>query len=254
MALALLDLTCRQSDGYSCECTVSSRVLRAIFALTALAAASLSHAAVQSLESIQAAAEKEVRSKLPATHGKYFITAGRLDPRLQLAACASPLQASVPSNATMSAKPTVGVQCASPTQWTIYLPVTIEIEAPILVLRRSLARRSPVDAADVELQTRRMSGSEAAFISDVGNLRGRRLKRALPAGTPLTADELVPDVLVKRGQQVTLLASSGPFEIRAQGQALTDGAENQRIRVQNMSSRRIVEGVVENPSTVRIEL
>ena len=134
------------------------------------------------------------------------------------------------------------------------MAVTVEVEAPILVLRRPLARRSPVDQTDVELQTRRLPGIESAFISDVGNLRGRRLKRALPAGTPLTADELVPDVLVHRGQQVTLLATGGPFEIRAQGEALSDGAEHQRIRVQNVTSRKVVEGVVENSSTVRVDL
>jgi len=76
----------------------------------------------------------------------------------------------------------------------------------------------------------------------------------LAAGTPLTANELVPDVLVKRGQHVTLLAANGPFEIRAQGQALSDGGENDRIRVQNVGSRKVVEGIVENSSTVRVEL
>ena len=108
--------------------------------------------------------------------------------------------------------------------------------------------------ADVELLTRRLPGSESGFITDTGSLQGRRLKRALPAGSPLTADVLVPDVLVKRGQQVTLLAANGPFEIRAQGQALSDGTERERIRVQNVTSRKIVEGVVENASTVRVDL
>jgi flagella basal body P-ring formation protein FlgA len=233
---------------------VPSLLSRVLLAAFAFATSSLAHSAIQPLDSIQAAAEKQVRSLLPATRGKYFITAGRLDSRLQLQACASALEASVQNNVISGPKATVGVRCPAPTQWTIYLPVSVEIEAPILVLRRSLARRSPVDAVDVELQTRRLSGSEAAFISDIGNLRGRRLKRALAAGTPLTADELVPDVLVKRGQNVTLLAASGPFEIRAQGQALTDGSENQRIRVQNTSSRKIVEGVVESDSTVRVGL
>ncbi len=116
--------------------------------------------------------------------------------------------------------------------------------------RPSLPRR----AADVELQTRRLPGTESAFISDIGNLAGRRLKRALSAGTPLTAEVLVPDVLVRRGQQVTLLAANGPFEIRAQGQALSDGSAHERIRVQNVTSLKVVEGVVENSSTVRIEL
>lgn len=207
----------------------------------------------QSPESIRAAAENSVTAQLPQTKGKYFVTAARLDPRLRLAQCGSPLGATPMNGSLTSAKSTIGVRCPSPA-WSIYVPVTVEIEAPILVLRRALSRRSPVDPADVELQTRRMPGLASAFVSDTSILAGRRLRRALPAGTPLTADVLAPDVLVHRGQQVTLLASSGPFEIRAQGQALSDGSQNQRIRVQNVTSRKIVEGVIEDSSTVRVDL
>ena len=209
-------------------------------------------ATIQPLESIQAAAEKGVRAVLPATRAKYFVTAANLDQRLRLQECTTPLQATLP-HTEPAARITVGVRCAAPA-WSIYVPVTVEVETSILVLRRALPRRSPVDIADVELQTRRVSGLEASFLNDAGNLKGRRLKRALPAGTPLTADVLVPDVLVRRGQQVTLLAASGPFEIRAQGQALADAGEHERVRVQNVTSRKVVEGVVESASTVRVDL
>lgn len=232
------------------------------FALTAallLIVCGAAHAgSVQSIESIQARAEKEVRALLPEDNAKYFVSAARLDSRLRLAGCAQPLDAFVPGNAAPAAKATVGVRCPGQShgqyRWTVYVPVTVEIEASILVLRRALARRSPVDPADVELQTRRLSGTQSGFISDLGSLRGRRLKRALPAGTPLTADVLVPAVLVRRGQQVTLIAAKGPFEIRAQGHALSEGSANERIRVQNVSSLKVVEGVVENASTVRVGL
>jgi flagellar basal body P-ring formation protein FlgA len=107
---------------------------------------------------------------------------------------------------------------------------------------------------DVELQTRRLPGTLTNFISDAVQLQGHRLKRALPAGTALTVDVLAPDVLIKRGQKVTLVASSGTIEIRAQGLALSDGGVADRVRVQNATSLKIVEGVIENADTVRIEL
>ena len=209
---------------------------------------------IQPIESIQAAAEKEVRALLPKTTAKYYVTAGRLDSRLRLAACGAPLETFMSNNSTPGARSTVGVRCTTQNQWTVYVPVSVETEASILVLRRALARRSPVEPIDVELQTRRLPGVESGFISDIGNLRGRRLRRALPAGTPLTIEELVPEVLVRRGQQVTLLASTGSIEIRAQGRALTEGGARDRIRVQNESSLKIVEGVIENAATVRVGL
>lgn len=217
-----------------------------------IAVAQIALAGVQSLESIKAAAEKAVRSQLPDSRAKYYVTTQRLDERLRLAACGDPLEAFITNNAAPAARSTVGVRCPAQNTWTVYVPVSIEVEAPILVLRRALARRSPVEPTDVELQTRRLPGMASGFISDLGSLPGRRLKRALPAGTALTADVLVPDVLVKRGQQVTLLAMSDTIEIRAQGQALSEGGANDRIRVQNVNSMKIVEGIVEKDGTVRV--
>jgi flagella basal body P-ring formation protein FlgA len=175
-----------------------------------------------------------------------------LDSRLRLQACEKPLQAFAPNALRNMGKMTVGVRCEGASEWTLFVPVSVEVEVPVLVLRRALPRRAPVEAMDVEPQIRRLPGSAANFITDIASLRGHRLKHALPAGAPLTIDALAPDVLVKRGQQVTLLASIGTIEIRAQGQALNDAGAYDRVRVQNMTSLKVVEGVVESANTVRV--
>ena len=209
---------------------------------------------IQPLPAIQAAAEHFISSRLPAGQAKFYVSAGALDPRLRLAACASPLESFAPSEANISARATVGVRCTTNAQWTLYVPVTIEVEAQVLVLRRGLARRARIESTDVELQTRRLPGTLSNFVNDAVLLQGHRLKRALPAGTPLTVDVLAPDVLIRRGQKVTLVAASGSIEIRAEGLALSEGGAADRVRVQNANSLKIVEGVVENASTVRVQL
>jgi flagella basal body P-ring formation protein FlgA len=220
--------------------------------LAALMCAAPARANVQSLESIQAAAEEFVRASLPEKSVKHFVTAGKLDPRLRLDPCATPLEAFSQGAALNNGRMTVGVRCPSENPWTIYVPVTVEVEVSVLVLRRPLARRSRVDLADVEPQVRRLPGSASMFISDISKLQGHRLKRSLPVGTALTVDMLQPDILVRRGQQVTLIAADGPVQIRAQGQALTEGAIDERVRVQNVSSLKVVEGVVESAGVVRV--
>ena len=141
--------------------------LRLLFAAAIGAFCGVSYAATQSLESIQAAAEQHVLAQLPASKGKHFVTAQRLDLRLRLAECGEPLEAFMPNNAMPSTRTTVGVRCNAPAPWTIYVPVTVELEAPILVLRRALPRRSPVDVSDVELQTRRVPGIDALVVGVV---------------------------------------------------------------------------------------
>lgn len=209
---------------------------------------------IQSLQSIQAAAEAFVTNRLPPSKARYFTSAGSLDSRLRLAQCDTPLETFASSNTAIGARTTVGVRCTSPSPWTLYVPVAVEVETQVLVLRRGLPRRAPILAEDVELQTRRMSGALTNFITDASALQGHRLKRALPAGTPLTIEVLAPDLLIRRGQKVMLVAASGGIEIRAEGLALTEGALNDRVRVQNANSSRIVEGVVTGAGTVRVDL
>lgn len=221
-------------------------------ALLALAFTASAHAGVQSLTSIQAAAEEFVRASLPENSLKHFVTAGNLDPRLRLDECGSPLEAFSQGTSLNSGRTTIGVRCPAASPWTIYVPVTIEVEVSVLVLRRPLARRSRVELADVEPQVRRMPGLATVFINDTASLQGHRLKRALPAGTALTVEMLQPDLLVRRGQQVTLIAANGGVQIRAQGQALTEGGISDRVRVQNVSSLKVVEGVVESDGIVRV--
>jgi flagella basal body P-ring formation protein FlgA len=222
-------------------------VLSALFATAAFAA-------TQSIDAVQSAAEEFVRSRLPASPAKQYVTATKLDPRLRVEACNQPLQAFEQSATALGERVTVGVRCAAANTWTLYVPVSVEVEIPVLVLRRALARRARVAVIDVEPETRRVPGNAASFLLDAASLQGHRLRRSLPAGTALTVDMLVPDVVVRRGQQVTLIAASGPVEIRAQGHALTEGGVADRVRVQNMSSLKVVEGVVESDNVVRVGL
>jgi flagella basal body P-ring formation protein FlgA len=218
--------------------------------LLATLLSSSAFATTQSLEAVRAAAESFVRSQLPAGPGTHFVSAAVLDPRLRLQPCTQRLEAFANSS-SIGARASIGVRCPSPA-WTVYVPVSVEVEIPVLVLKRAVARRSRLAAEDVETQVRRLPGSAATFVSELAQLQGQRLKNSLAAGTALTVDALTPDVLVRRGQTVTLVAQSNGIEIRAQGQALTEGAAKQRIRVQNASSNKVVEGVVESENIVRV--
>ncbi|MBL8266913.1 flagellar basal body P-ring formation chaperone FlgA [Steroidobacter sp.] len=240
------------SNVISFRSYICARISAGVGTLAALVFAATAQAGVQPLPAIQAAAEQFVRSSLPENSAKHFVTAGNLDPRLRLDECSSPLEAFSQGTGLNSGRMTVGVRCPAGNPWTIYVQVGVEVEVSVLVLRRPLARRARVELADVEPQVRRLAGSAAVFINDTATLQGHRLKRSLPVGTALTVEMLQPDVLVRRGQQVTLIANSGSVQIRAQGQALTEGGAYDRVRVQNVSSLKVVEGVVESDGVVRV--
>jgi flagella basal body P-ring formation protein FlgA len=232
-----------------------SVIRRTVLFVTFVVAAPLvlAQEAVQSLDAIRAKAQAFVRERLPKREpGATQVSVGSLDPRLRLAPCDAELKASLPAGATFRERMTIAVSCPEGNTWTIYVPVTIETRAKVLVLRSPAARGARISAADVEVQERLVGGAGDSFLTDVAQLEGHTLKRPVAAGAPLTADALIEDVLVKRGQQVTLLASASGFEVRAPGRALSDGRADGRVKVQNLNSLRVVEGVVVSADVIRV--
>lgn len=208
--------------------------------------------AMQSLESIRKAAQVFVQSRVPGEPDTVEIAVGNLDPRLRLAPCSEALQASLPAGVAFKERLTVAVSCAGAQRWTVYVPVTIATNVTTLILRHPAARGARLTAEDVEVQVRKVPGTSASYLADVAHLKNRTLRRSLGAGSVLTVDAMQDDAMVKRGQQVTLLASAGGLEVRASGRALSDAPAAGRVRVQNLTSQTVVEGVVESDGVIRV--
>lgn len=211
--------------------------------------------AMQEPQQLREAAERFVLKQLGVQGSgvESFATAGALDSRLRLAGCTQPLAAALPSGARMGARVTVAVSCTQP-RWTVYVPVGIETELPVLVMREAAARGSKPGPADVEVRRMRVAGLADTYIRDIGQLADRHLRMATAPGTPLDVELLAADVLVKRGQRVMLVVQVAGIEVRAQGEAVSDATANGRVRVLNLDSRRIVEGQVESRDRVRVSL
>jgi flagella basal body P-ring formation protein FlgA len=230
-------------------------VIRSLMSLSFLYGASAEvHAdvAIQSLHSIRSAAEAFVREQIPGDSKTAVVTAAELDPRLRLPKCAAPLHAAMTQGAKLQSRTPIGVSCRSGSTWTVYVPVAIESEIDVLVLKDSAARGARLTADNVSVQQRRVSGFAAAYVTDAAALAGHTLKRSLPSGTALTVDVLTADFVVRKGQQVTLLATTGSFEVRAYGRALSDGHNGARIKAQNLSSNKVVEGTVDGSGVIRV--
>jgi len=204
--------------------------------------------------SISRAALLAVRRLAGRSAATLSLTAAPLDARLRLPGCDLPLEAFVTGDGQIHAQTTVGVRCAGAVRWTIYTSITAETVAPVLTARYALPLGAALTAADFQLQTRRLPGLLRNYLADPAALAGQRLRRPVSAGEPLSIDALAPAPLIRRGQQVVLVARGDGIEVRAAGIALSDGRFSDHIRVQNLSSQRIVEGVVRSASVVEAPL
>ncbi len=206
----------------------------------------------QPLAEIQRAAESAVQRDVRVTNGTLFARAVELDSRLALVACTQSLQArSAPIRAGMT-RALVAVTCSAPVAWTVNVPVTLDVEQDVLIVRQPIARGATLAANDVAIERRRLPGVSTRFVASPTDLAQKVARRPLAAGEPLTADALAPAVIVKRGQVVTLVSQVGAVTIRSGGRAMGDAAMQGRVRVQNESSRKVIEGIVESADTVRV--
>jgi flagella basal body P-ring formation protein FlgA len=205
-------------------------------------------------ELIRAAAENAVRAQADVAVGSLTLQVAPLDPRLRVAVCDRALTGFISGGSTVRNQTTVGVRCEGSIRWTVYASVSVQSQAQVLVARRSMMRDTEVSAADFTVESRRVPGLASAYVSDPAALAGTRLAHPIASGDPLTADTLALANLIHRGQQVVLIARAGGFEVRTAAVALSDGHGGERIKVQNQSTQRVVEGIVRSANEVETPL
>jgi flagella basal body P-ring formation protein FlgA len=205
-------------------------------------------------DAIRATAQDTVRALAGVNASQLTLQVAPLDARLRVSACDRPLSGFVSGGSPVRYQTTVGVRCEGSIRWTVYTSVDVESQASVLVALRSMPRDTEITAADFKVETRRVPGIASAYISDPQALTGQRLGHPIASGDPLTCDTLAPANLIHRGQHVTLLAHVGDLEVRMGGVALADGHASERIKVQNDSSQRVVEGIVRSNNEVEAPL
>jgi len=209
---------------------------------------------VVDLQLIEQTAEQAIRAQAAQSAGRLSLTPAPLDPRLRLPLCDRPLQAFITEQGQVRPQTAVGVRCTGSVRWTVYTSISVRTLAPVLVARYALPNAATLTAADFQRCTCEVPGLLTGYVTDAAALAGQRLRRALFAGEPLSIDALAPAPLIRRGQQVVLLARADGIEVRMAGVALSDGRADDHIRVENLSSHRIVEGVVRSGSVVETPL
>lgn len=209
---------------------------------------------IQSHEAIREAAKHYLEQNPPTSDGRIEFTVGHLDSRLRLHPCDLPLDVFYPPGGRRTGHATLGVRCAGPKPWKLYIPISIKIYRPVAVAQRALVRGEILNEEDIALVDKDVSRLGFGYIVDIANVMGKEARRSVSAGAVITPNHLAAPHIVERGQTVVILANAGGIEVRMTGEALADGALNERIQVRNKQSRRIVEGIVSAPGVVKVLL
>jgi flagella basal body P-ring formation protein FlgA len=112
----------------------------------------------------------------------------------------------------------------------------VPVGEPLTDAMVSLERR------DITLIPDALGSTEAAL--------GQTSRRSLRPGDVLRAGQLAAPVLVKRGDQILMIARREQVEVSTSGEALDNGARGAIIRVRNAASGQVVRMRVTGAGTV----
>ena len=220
----------------------------ASLALVCLCAAN-AEAGMQSLNSIEAAVTSYITQQYERA-GDVEYRISHLDPRLRLPACGTGLQVNKASGSHNGDTLSLEVRCDSEKPWRLTVPVVVTRYAEVVVAVNAIERGAVVSQADVQLERQRIPAGRSGFYTDVKSVVGRVTRQSITGGQAILARNTRAQTLVHRGQGVVLHTALGNITVRARGKALQDGAAGERIRILNLSSERVVSGVVDGSGEV----
>jgi flagella basal body P-ring formation protein FlgA len=175
-----------------------------------------------------------------------------VDSRINLTACDVPLSASS-SGERVLGPVSVAVKCAGPAPWTVHVRATVTTTVELPVLAYAVNRGDIIGQNDIEWREQEVSRDLVGYVTDELKIIGKEARKHLRSGNPLRSSDLVSPQIIERGQTVDLVARSSGLLVNMQGKALANGAEGDRLIVQNTSSGKRREGLVMASGTVLIQ-
>jgi flagella basal body P-ring formation protein FlgA len=227
-------------------------VLCSAFAMTQGAAAVGGDQDVEQIPALENLARAAATRELPPLTDRQRLLTGPLQPGLELRRCAAPIKPVIAQAPHMKDRITVELRCTGPAGWHLYVPVRVIGETPVAVAAHAIVTGSVLTAADLRVERHDLSELPMGFFDDPAVAVGLTAARPISGGAVITNQQLVASKAVQHGQAVTLLANAGGMQVRMAGRALSDGLVNQRVRVQNLSSGKIVEGIARSEQVVEI--
>lgn len=199
---------------------------------------------------VRQVAEQFLHAQTRGLPGQVSITVSKLDPRLDLAACAAP-QAFMPTGSRVWGKTTVGIRCTVPTPWTVYIQAKVSVLAGYIVSAVPLAQGQIVSASDLATMQGDLTTLPTGIITDASQAIGRTVTLSLQAGTALRQDSLRSLPAVQQGQTVRLVSVGPGFQVSAEGQALTSASEGQLVQARTQNGQ-MIRGVAKAGGVVEV--
>lgn len=238
------------------------RALRQLYTLPALLVLSLHANAANQTEQITPLGADEIQNLALAyanealtaqagTDSRFELGRASMDRRLSLRRCSEDLDFELQRNPARAGRMLVKVRCNDQKPWAIFVPLQFQQWKTVVTATRPLLRNHTIGPEDIELREVALDRPGEQYLPQIKLALGQLTTRNIEAGKPLKNNILKAPKLVKRGDQVVIIASNGSVSVKMNGKAMADGRRNEQITVQNLSSKRLIKARVVDRGTVQ---
>ena len=194
--------------------------------------------------------EQFLQQQAAGLPGEVSVKVGNIDPRMSLAACPAP-QAFLMPGARAWGKTTVGVKCATPVTWTVYIQAVVSVQADYIASAVPLAQGQAIEASQLVAVKGDLTMLPAGIATDIGQVVGRSTNVSLPSGTPLRLDTLRSKPVVQPGQVVKLVSTGNGFSVSAEARAMSLAGDGQVVQVKTAAGQQIT-GIARSGGLVEV--
>jgi flagella basal body P-ring formation protein FlgA len=122
----------------------------------------------------------------------------------------------------------------------------------VLVLVRDVARGTKIAAADVDWAAPAAGAHPRSAPDDMNDVIGQEARRLLKAGQSVQANDLKAPAVIRKGDPVRLVYASEGLRLSVDGQAQSDAAAGESVRVLNRFSKRSIDAVATADGEARV--
>ena len=207
-------------------------------------------AARQDLALLRELAQQFLEQQAQGLPGQVQVTLGALDGRVSLPACDAP-QAFFAPGARAWGKTSVGLRCAAPAAWTIYLQARVSVMGSYVISAIPLAQGQTIEESQLRMQQGDLAGLPNGIVTDMAQVVGRATTLSLAAGMPLRQDTLRVKPVVQQGQLIRLISGGNGFRVSSEARAISTGGEGQVVQARTAAGA-IISGVARAGGQVEV--
>jgi len=135
---------------------------------------------------------------------------------------------------------------------SVSLNIQIALYEYVLVTRTIVKKDETFSPDQVELARREIANYSDPPVINLNDLAGMCASRALPEGKMITRSMLAPEILIKRGDAVTIEYQKGNMKVTASGEAKQAGSRGELIKVRNLASNKTITAEVQDEQSVKV--